>query len=130
MRGSVVLLLLPSQAAGDSESGVDLRVHRAETESEDRQVYSDLQQQCCLETGKAGDLSWLRVRLFVPRNSRDYRLKSLSERGSKGNCLSAASSRRSSEESSTESSTEFSGSRGSSCGSAGKIIAACINFVS
>lgn len=36
MRGSVVLLLLPSQAAGDSKSGVDLRVHRAEAESEDR----------------------------------------------------------------------------------------------
>ena len=34
--GSVLLWVLPSEAAGDSEFGVDLRVHRAEAEREDR----------------------------------------------------------------------------------------------
>ena len=52
----MLLRLLPSEAAGDSKSGVDLRVYCAEAESEDRQVYPYFQPQCALETGKARNL--------------------------------------------------------------------------
>ena len=53
---SLLLQLRPSEAPGDSKSGVDLRVHRAEAAVEDRKVHSYLQSQCCLETWKAGHL--------------------------------------------------------------------------
>lgn len=59
MRSSVLLRLLPSEVAGDSKPGVDLRVYCTEAESEDRQVYPYFQPQCALETGKARHLMCL-----------------------------------------------------------------------
>ena len=59
MSSSVLLQLLPFEVAGDSKSGVDLRVYCTEAESEDRQVYSYFQSQCTLETGKARNLMCL-----------------------------------------------------------------------
>lgn len=42
LRRSVLLLLLPPEAAGNPKYRLDLRVYRAETAREDRQVYSHL----------------------------------------------------------------------------------------
>lgn len=35
MMGSTLLLLLPSETAGDTQPSVDMRVHRSETKSQD-----------------------------------------------------------------------------------------------
>lgn len=82
----MLLLLLPPEAAGDPQSDVDLRVHRAEAAWKDREVHSHLQSQCGVETWKARYLRRLRgcsFHVFVT-NKPSYKSMSLVDRGSKG----------------------------------------------